>query len=450
MFEQLNKGLVPETKNIIIATKQPVQIDFMSDIKMNIFEHMESNVRSYCRMFPAVFVAAQGATITDESGKTYIDFLSGGGALNYGHNPSCMKEEIIKYINNNGLVHGLDLHTAAKAEFLKSFESSILKPRDLDYKLQFTGPTGANAVEAALKLARQKKGRSNIIAFSNSYHGLSLGALAVTANSFFRNEAFVDRHNVSFLPFDGYLGDSVNTIEYLDKTLKDPGSGVDLPAAVIVETVQAEGGINIARTEWLRELSNLCQKYGILLIVDDIQAGIGRTGTFFSFEGTGIYPDIVVLSKSLSGFGLPMSMLLLKPHLDQWQPGEHSGTFRGNNLAMLTATVALQHYWQDDQLSLSVYHSGDIIHTELNKIIEPYSSEFVSVRGKGMLYGLQASTPQKAQRITDSCYEQGLLVEICGPNSDVLKLSPPLTIEEDLLLKGLDILNNSIAMNMKP
>ncbi len=415
---------------------------------MDIFEHLESNIRSYCRLFPTVFVSAQGSTIRDANGGTFIDFLSGGGALNYGHNAPCMKKAIINFISNDGLVHGMDLHTETKADFLKDFESIILKPRHLDYKVQFTGPTGANAVEAALKLARLVKKRANIIAFSNSFHGLSLGALAVTANSFFRNEAFVNRHNVSFLPYDGYLGDSINTLEYLKKALSDPGSGIDLPAAVIVETIQAEGGVNVARTEWLQDLSRLCKKFDILLIIDDIQAGIGRSGTFFSFEAAGIYPDIVVLSKSLSGFGLPMSLVLLKPSLDQWQPGEHSGTFRGNNLAMLTATVALRQYWQDDLLASAVTRKSEIIRTQLDELTRRYPSEINAARGRGMLYGLQTRKPEDTQKIINSCFQHGLLVESCGPRDNVVKISPSLIIEEDLLLKGLEVLGNCIDITL--
>ena len=411
---------------------------------MDIFEHLESNVRRYNHLFPTIFVSAQGAIIYDDEKREYIDFFSGAGALNYGHNNPQIKRSLLNYLENNGLVHGLDLQTKAKAEFMSAFESIILKPRNLDYKIQFTGPTGANAIEAALKISRLAEGKSNIIAFTNSFHGLSLGALAVTANSFYRNEKFVNRQNVSFLPYDGYLGDSINTIEYLEKTLRDPGSGVDIPAAVIVETVQAEGGINIAKTSWLRNLSRLCQDLGILLIIDDIQAGIGRAGTFFSFEEAGIYPDIVVLSKSLSGFGLPMSLVLLKPELDKWQSGEHSGTFRGNALAMVTAAASLQEFWQNDVLVKKVRQWSEIIYNQLDQMKHLFSKDITGARGKGMLFGLQLREPDKVKTIIHHCFQHGLLVEPCGPENNVIKLAPPLNIDEAILLKGLSLLNNAV------
>ncbi len=412
---------------------------------MNIFERLESNVRSYCRKFPTVFSSAKGSQIIDTQGRSYIDFLSGGGALNYGHNDPAMQQAVMNYIAGDGLIQGLDLHTGAKADFLTTFEALILQPRKLDYKVQFTGPTGSNGVEAALKLARLVKKRSNVIAFSNSYHGHTLGSLAVTGNSYFRNQAFVDRHNVSFLPFDGYLGPAVNTLDYLEKVIADPGSGVDLPAAVIVETTQAEGGVNVAATKWLRGLGDVCREFGVLLIVDEIQTGVGRTGPFFSFEDAGLYPDIVVLSKSLSGMGLPMTLVLMKPELDQWKPGEHNGTFRGNNLAFVAATEALHRYWQDSSLSQAVGLNGQYLAKRLRELAARHAAHILSVRGKGMLHGVQFGQRGNAQEILRLCFEKGLLLECCGPNGEVVKLSPPLTIERDLLEQGLALLEEAAA-----
>lgn len=411
---------------------------------MTIFDRLESNVRSYCRLFPAVFTSALGSQLKDDTGKTYIDFLSGGGALNYGHNDPEIKGAVIEFLGGDNLIHSLDLQTTAKGGFLEALEKTILQPRQLEYKIQFTGPTGATGVEAALKLARLLKKRSNIIAFSNGFHGLTLGALATTGNVFFRNQAFTDRHNVSFMPYDGYLGEGYHTIDFIRKFLEDPGSGVDLPAAVLVETVQAEGGINVAGEKWLRDLAVLCRQLDILLIVDDIQAGVGRTGTFFSFEKAGIYPDIVVLSKSLSGLGLPMAMVLMRPELDVWQPGEHAGTFRGNNLAFVAATKALQKFWQNDSLSDGIRRKGKYIETRLRTIAGQYPPDRLAVRGRGMLYGLQTTGAEAAATVIQACFQHGLLVEPCGPYTDVLKLSPPLTIGDDLLSDGLDILENAL------
>lgn len=320
---------------------------------MRIFENLESEVRGYIRSFPTIFKKAKGATLTDEQGVEYIDFFAGAGTLNYGHNNEHISKALIEYLQEDGIVHGLDMATTAKKEFLQTFESLILKPRNLEYKLQFTGPTGTNAVETALKLARLVKGRSNVVAFTNGYHGLSQGSLAVTGNNEYRDESYISRTNATFMPFDGYFGD-MNTLTYFRKFLEDGSSGVDLPAAVILETIQGEGGINVASKEWLQELEAICREFDILLIIDDIQVGNGRSGEFFSFEFAGINPDMVTLSKSIGG-GLPMALLLFKPHLDQWKPGEHTGTFRGNNLAFVASKVSLDHYWQNDNISKAVF-----------------------------------------------------------------------------------------------
>lgn len=306
-------------------------------MSLHIFETLESEVRGYIRRFPTVFATASNGWLTDEEGKVYLDFFAGAGTLNYGHNPAPLKAALISYLQDDGIVHSLDMGTVAKRCFLETFDELILKPRRLTYKLQFTGPTGANAVEAAMKLARQCAGRSSIVAFTNAFHGVSLGALAATGNKKFRRAAGQPLANTTFLPFEGYLP-GVDSIAYLRKLLEDPSSGLELPAAVIVETVQGEGGVNVASDDWLRALAALCKSFGILLIVDDIQVGCGRTGTFFSFETAGIEPDIVILSKSLSGYGLPMSLVLLKPAIDIWKPFAHNSTFRGNNPAFITAT----------------------------------------------------------------------------------------------------------------
>lgn len=226
---------------------------------MKIFEEIESEVQSYARSFPRIFNKAVGELLYDEEGTQYLDFLAGAGTLNYGHNNPLFKEKLLDYIHSDGITHGLDLHTKAKGEFLETFNEKILKPRGLEYVLQFTGPTGTNAVEAALKLARNVTGRENIIAFTNGFHGVSLGALAATGNSHHRGAAGVSLNGVSRMPYDGYLGEEIDTIAYLDKVLSDSSSGIDLPAAVIVETVQGEGGINAASLEWLKDLQVTCK-----------------------------------------------------------------------------------------------------------------------------------------------------------------------------------------------
>lgn len=354
---------------------------------MKVFDEIESEVMSYARAFPRVFNKAQGEYLYDEEGNQYLDFLAGAGTLNYGHNNPIFKEALLEYIQQDGITHGLDLHTKAKREFLEAFYENILKPRDMSYVMQFTGPTGTNAVEAALKIARKYKGRENIISFTNGFHGCSLGALAATGNSHHRGASGVSMSSVARMPYDGYLGDEFDTTAYLDKVLSDSSSGVDHPAAVLVETVQGEGGINAASVEWLRNLQDVCKKHDVLLIVDDIQAGCGRTGSYFSFEEAGIVPDIVTLSKSLSGYGLPFAVVLMKPELDQWKPGEHNGTFRGNNLAFVTATAAIKHFWSDDKFAKEVLRKGEYIEKRLQTIVDKYGDGNMTTRGRGMFRG---------------------------------------------------------------
>ncbi len=402
-----------------------------------IFQRRESVVRSYCRNLNAVLTTAQGSTIQDDEGRQYIDFLAGAGALNYGHNDPDMKHALLEYISRDGIAHGLDLHTDAKRVFLEEFERSVLCPRAMEHRVQFTGPTGANAVEAALKLARKATGRTNVIAFTRGFHGLSQGALAATANAKMRGGPVIPLSGVSRLPFDGYLGSGVDTAELLASMLADPSSGLDAPAAILLETVQGEGGLNAASPRWLRRVAALATEHGALLIVDDIQAGCGRVGTFFSFEAAGIVPDIVVLSKSLSGFGLPMSVVLVRPESDVWQPGEHTGTFRGNAHAFVTATIALRKFWSNNAFMQDTARRADLVTRRLTEIAQGIPG--VTVKGRGMMQGIEVD-PRLTAQIRRTCVRNGLIIESSGPRDEVVKVLAPLTTPDHLLDLGLGIL----------
>lgn len=412
---------------------------------MRTFERLESEVRGYIRSFPTIFTKAQNAVLTDEGGQQYIDFLAGAGSLNYGHNNPVIKQAIIDYLANDGIVHGLDMATSAKKQFMRTFEERILKPRQLQYKMQFTGPTGTNAVEAAIKLARNVTKRQTIISFTNGFHGVSLGALSLTGNRKFRDAAGVSLNDVHHAPYSGYFGHDIDTIAMLDKLIADPSSGVDHPAAIIVECVQGEGGLNVAGLNWLKKLEQLCHRHEILMIVDDIQAGCGRTGTFFSFEPAGIKPDIVTLSKSLSGFGLPLSIVLLKPEHDVWKPGQHNGTFRGNNMAFVSATAALEHYWSDSKFQASIEKKAQTVTMYLDKLVRNYPEGQMVRRGRGLMQGLAFKDPAVADRITELAFQNGLIIETSGGSDEVIKLLVPLTIEPEKLLAGLDILEQAVA-----
>ncbi len=415
---------------------------------MKIFEEMESEVQSYARSFPVVFNKAKDCYLFDENGKRYIDFLAGAGSLNYGHNNDKLKKALLEYIENDGITHGLDMHTEAKAEFLEAFRNKILKPRDLDYVMQFTGPTGTNAVEAALKIARKVTGRNNVLAFTNGFHGVSLGAVAATGNQHHRGGAGVSLSDIDRMPFCGYHGRDVDTVKMIDKLLSDPSSGIDKPAAVIVEAVQGEGGLNVATNAWLQGIEKLCRKHKMLLILDDIQAGCGRTGTFFSFEPSGIKPDIVTLSKSLSAYGLPLAVVLLKPDSDLWKPGEHNGTFRGNNHAFVTATAAINEFWSDDSFAKDIQKKADLVTRRFKKIIDTHGETVFRLKGRGLMQGIDCRTEELASKICAEAFDNGVVIETSGNHSQIVKCFCPLTIDEEALNEGLDILEKSIAKVM--
>lgn len=417
---------------------------------LDIFELKESNVRSYCRDFTDTFHTAEGSTLTSEQGQLFIDFFSGAGALNYGHNNPVLKAALLDYIAQNGITHGLDFKTTAKKAFLTAFEEQVLAPRNLRYKVQFPGPTGTNAVEAAIKLARKYTGRQNIVAFTNAFHGMSLGSLALTSNPRKRAGAGVTLSNVTFMPYDGYFGDSVDTSLYLDRMLRS-GSGIDKPAAIVLETVQGEGGVNSASAAWVHAVQRIAQAHDILLIIDDIQAGCGRTGDFFSFEALGVTPDIVTLSKSISGYGLPMSLVLLAPHLDVWEPGEHNGTFRGNNLAFVTGKAVIDHYWSDAGFTQALKAKAGVLHDALQRLSAGFAAKAPNrLKGRGLFKGIEFEDASLAQKVAARAYAHGLIIETSGIDNQVLKFLPALTITAAQIHQGVQILEQAFAEVITP
>src|ERR1043166_622981 len=417
---------------------------------VDIFAVAESNVRSYSRQFPVVFTKANGAWLTGEDGRQYLDLLSGAGTLNYGHNNPAIIEPVIEYLRGGGVVHSLDLHTAAKARFLQEFCDKILRPRKLDYKIQFTGPTGTNAIEAALKLAPKVTGRVQVAAFTGAYHGMSLGSLAATCNPAARAAAGLPLAHVAFLPYEGYLGPKVDTIEFIEAMLTRPDSGCHQPAAILIELVQGEGGLSSVTSHWLRRLSRISKELGALLIVDDIQGGCGGTGRFFSFEELGVAPDIVVLSKSLSGFGAPFSVVLMRPDIDVWNPGEHTGTFRGNNLAFVGAAAAIDRYWSDNALADTVQERAQLVRDHLSDIAMSLPAGTAQVKGRGLLTGLEFLDPALTLAIQRRLFEGGVIVERCGVHDQVLKLLPPLIISQDEMKLALDAVREAVAEVARP
>jgi diaminobutyrate-2-oxoglutarate transaminase len=395
-----------------------------------VFEELESEVRNYCRWWPAVFVSARDCHIYDERGRGYLDFFSGAGALNYGHNNPHLKEALLGFLGTDAIVHGLDMYTPVKRRLLEALRSEILAPRGLDFKVQFSGPAGALAVEAAFKLARKYTGRQQIVSFTNSFHGMTLETLTVTG----RPAPGAAPGRAVVLPYDQPPGPLA-----LEQLIDERGA----PAAVIVETVQGEGGMYAASPDWLRQLAELCRRSGVLLIVDDVQMGCGRTGPFFSFEVSGIHPDIVCVSKSISGYGLPLALTLIRPELDIWSPGEHSGTFRGFNPAFATAIAALD-FWRDGTLEKQTLSKGEVVEQSLRRLADDYPGAITHARGRGLAWGLAFAQPRDAQAVRTRAFELGLIVETCGSSDQVIKLLPPLTIGDEDLTDGLGLLADAV------
>ena len=412
------------------------------------FEKYESEVRSYCRKFTSVFTKAKGPYMYDEDGKEYIDFFCGAGALNYGHNNDYIKEKVKAYLESDGIMHALDMYTEPKREFIEFFEEQVLKPRGLNYVLQFPGPTGTNAIEAALKLARKVKKRNTVFAFMGAFHGMTIGSLALTTDKESRAGAGIALNDVVHIPAP-YMFPELDTIKYMETLITDDHSGVDTPAAIVVETIQAEGGIYVFENEWLQRLRALCDKYDILLIVDDVQVGCGRTGDFFSFQRAGIKPDIIAMSKSIGGYGMPFALTLIDPKIDKWLPGEHNGTFRGYQLSMVAAKAGLE-LMLNEKTEQRATTLGAVVKEYLEREM-PAIDEKIEVRGMGLIWGIDfgAFDADTSKKVIAECFKNGLVCESAGRGNMVVKLMPELLIDEATLVKGLDIFTAAVKKVLK-
>lgn len=407
---------------------------------------MESNVRSYPRKLPLAIAKAKGAWVTDVEGNEYLDFLAGAGTLALGHNhPKVI--DVIKEVLDSGLpLHTLDLTTPLKDKF----SEKLLSFFGDGYVLQFTGPTGADANEAAIKLAKTHTGRANVIAFSGGYHGMTHGALALTGNLSAKNKVQNLMAGVQFMPYPheyrcpfgigGEAGAKAVT-HYFEAFLDDVESGVVKPAAVILEAVQGEGGVVPAPIDFLKKVREVTQRHGILLIVDEVQAGFCRTGKMFAYEHANIEPDIVVMSKAVGG-SLPLAVLAIKKEFDAWQPAGHTGTFRGNQLAMATGLAALN-VMQEENLAKNAQERGEYLSQQLQQLAKTYPC-IGNVRGRGLMIGIEivdTSQPAKngvypedgelAAAIQKACFANKLLLERGGRGGNVVRVLCPINISQE-------------------
>jgi diaminobutyrate-2-oxoglutarate transaminase len=406
---------------------------------MDMLERFESVSQNYVRTPRIAFDKAHGAELFDEAGNRYVDFFAGGGSLSYGHNNPAVRSALIDYLSSGRALQTGHRTSIAKRQFVELFVTAILEPRKLNYRLLFTDPAGGAAAETALRLARRHRNRANVVAFTNASHGVTEGALAITSKQ--QSRQVLGKANTVFMPFCGYFGSETDTIAYFRRYLRDTSSGLDLPAAAIVETTQVHGGVHIASPEWLKKLEQLCREYEILLVIDDTHTGCGRVGPYFSFEAAGITPDIVIGSNAMAA-GLPLSMLLLKPELDLWRPGEQAGAFQGDSLAFVAATELLSQW--NCNLRAELERNAGVLEAELSQWPSLYKPK-VSVRGHGMVWALDFQRPGSAAVISAWALERGLVVEAAHLHDEVVLVMPPLIIDEATLLRGLNRLRQVVS-----
>ena len=409
----------------------------------------ESNARSYPRRIPLALKRAKGIYVEDVEGRRFIDCLAGAGTLALGHNHPAVIEAIQQVLADELPLHTLDLTTPVKDQFVQDLFGLLPTELAREAKIQFCGPTGTDAVEAALKLVRTATGRSTVLSFQGGYHGMSQGALSLMGSLGPKKPlGALLSSGVQFLPFPydyrcpfglgGAEGVRVN-LHYLENLLNDPEAGVALPAAVIVEVVQGEGGVIPADLDWLRGLRRITEQAGVALIVDEIQSGFGRTGKMFAFEHAGIIPDVVVMSKAIGG-SLPLAVMVYRDWLDTWLPGAHAGTFRGNQMAM-AAGSAVMRYLKEHDLPGHAAAMGERLGEHL-RILQRDFPQLGDIRGRGLMLGVELVDPngtpdiqghppvhrQLAPLVQRECLKRGLILELGGRHGSVVRFLPPLVI----------------------
>ncbi len=419
-------------------------------------EHHESNARTYPRHLPIAIAEGSGAFVRDVDGNVFIDFLAGAGVLSLGHSHPELAEVVAGQVRR--LSHGLDFPTPAKDAFMSAQLSMLPWGLADRMKIHFCGPTGANAVDAAIKLCKTATGRGDIVSFQGGFHGSSAAAMALTGLVEQKQPVANGMPGVHFFPYSycsrcpvGLHPEtcSTNCVQFLEHSLKDPLGGIPLPAAVIMEMIQGEGGVVPATAEFARTVRRVTRELGIPLIIDEIQTGCGRTGTWFAFEQFGIEPDVIVASKALSGIGLPVSLIIYNKDLDRWLPGAHTGTFRGNQLAFAAGVAAVEIIRRDDVLG-NVRRRGE----QIGRLLEPLARNpwVRQVRGRGLMWGIELADPETGRPAGDTsravqrnALQLGLILECGGRDDCVVRLLPPLNITAELVDAACKLLLAAIA-----
>ena len=418
-------------------------------------ERRESNARVYPRHFPFAIAEASGSFIRDLDGNVFIDFLAGAGVLSLGHN----HPELVKTVAEQMgvLTHGLDFPTPAKDAFTEAQISMLPESMRDRMKIQFCGPTGANAVDAALKLCKTATGRGEVVSFQGGFHGSSHAAMAMTGLVSQKRPIANGMPGVHFFPFSSCSRCPLsldpetcqtNCVSFLERALRDPNGGLPLPAAVIMEMVQGEGGVIPARKEFVQRVRALTRQLDIPLVVDEVQTGCGRTGTWFAFEQYDIEPDVIIASKALSGMGLPVAVVIYDARLDVWSPGAHTGTFRGNQLAFAAGAETVRIFRRDEVLG-NVCQRGEQVAARLAGLrTHPGVSE---VRGLGLMWGIELAEPRDGRSVTELAQEvqaralrSGLILELGGRDGCVVRMLPPLNVTAQVVDIACSILLNAI------
>ena len=417
-------------------------------------ERRESNARVYGRHLPIAVEAAAGSFVRDVDGNVFIDFLTGAGVLSLGHNHPELVAVAAEQLGR--FCHGLDLPTPAKDAFTEAQLSMLPVGMRDRTRVHFCGPTGANAVDAAIKLCKTATGRGDVIAFQGGFHGTTHLGMALTGLVANKTPVANGVPGVHFFPFSNCAdcplglsraGCATNCVELLERSLRDPNGGIPLPAAVIVEMVQGEGGVVAADPEFVRRLRRLTRELGVPLVVDEVQTGCGRTGTWFAFEQYDIEPDVIVASKALSGIGQPVAIILYDERLDVWAPGAHTGTFRGNQLAFAAGAAAVRIVRRDDVLGNVRARAAQIAQHLEGLRTHPWVHD---VRGRGLMWGIELADPvdgrpgRLAERVQARCLAEGLIVELGGRDDRVVRLLPPLNVVAEVVDVACSILLDAI------
>ncbi|MEX3959751.1 diaminobutyrate--2-oxoglutarate transaminase family protein [Trinickia sp. EG282A] len=408
----------------------------------------ESSARTYANTFDAVIERGNGTAVFDTAGRRYLDFLSCAGTLATGHNHPVVIDRVKRFLDSGHVMQVLDITTPAKHRFLERLFDILPRSFSGRARVQFCGPTGADAIEAAVKLFKTATGRHSVIAFHGAYHGMTAGALALTGSLGAKEKVAALMPEVHFMPYPysyrcpfglGGTQTATASLHYIERMLSDPESGIRKPACVVVEAVQGEGGVIPAPLDWLRGLRALTHRLNIPLVIDEVQAGIGRTGSMFAFEQAGIEPDAIVLSKAIGG-GFPLSLVVYDDRYDVWQPGAHAGTFRGNQIAMVAGAACLD-VIEEEGLVEAARAKGDYLGERLSELAKRHTA-VGDVRGRGLMWGIElVDETQKADALgalpgagrlardlKRYCFAHGLIVETGGRHGAVLRLLPPLTV----------------------